>query len=72
MYGNDSDMLSLTMACFGITNSLAQNFAVRFIPSVLTVLKCVRKLDVFLTELYNVLMSSLRAIVICQITSELL
>ena len=55
--------------CFGITNTSVQNFAVR-ISSVKTVPKCLRKLKVFLANLIidvsSLLISSLRAIVICQ------
>ena len=64
MHKDDSGVFILVMKCFGITNTSVQIFAIR-ISSVKTVPKCLRKLKVF----FNVsclLMSSLRAIVICQ------
>ena len=68
MYRDASGIFSLVIKRFGITNTSVQNFAIR-ISSVKTVPKCLRKLKVF--EQLNIdvssfLMSSLRAIVICQ------
>ena len=69
MYRDDSGILSLVIKCFGITNTSVQNFAIR-ISSVKTVPKCLRKLKVFFNkfniDVSSLLMSSLRAIVICQ------
>ena len=69
MYRDDSGVLSLVIKCFGTTNTSLQNFAIR-ISSVKTVPKCLRKLKVFFnkfnTDVKSLLMSSLRAIVICQ------
>ena len=45
MYEDNSDILSLVIKCFGITNTSVQHFAVR-ISSLKTVLKCLRKLKV--------------------------
>ena len=68
MYKDDSGLLSLVIKTFGITNTSAQKIAIR-ISSVKTVPKCLRKLS-FLNkcniEVSSLLMSSLRAIVICQ------
>ena len=67
MYRDDSGILNLVIECFGITKTSVQNFAIR-ISSVKTVPKCLRKL-VFLNKFnidVSLLMSSLRAIVICQ------
>ena len=50
MYRDDSGILSLVIKCFGITNTSVKNFAIR-ISSVKTVPKCLRKLEVFLTNL---------------------
>ena len=69
MYRDDSGILSLVIKCFGITNTSVQNFAIR-ISSVKTVPKCLRKLKGFLNKFHidvsSLLMSILRAIVICQ------
>ena len=46
MHKDDSGILSLVIKCFGITNTLVQNFAIR-ISSVKTAPKCLRKLKVF-------------------------
>ena len=50
MYRDALGILSFVIKCFGITNTSVQNFAIR-IFSVKTVLKCFRKLKVFLTNL---------------------
>ena len=68
MYRNYSGIFSLVITRFAITNTSIQNFAIR-ISSVKTIPKCLLKLKVFLTNLIYVsslLVSSLRAIVICQ------
>ena len=69
MYRDALGILSFVIKCFGITNTSVQNFAIR-ISSVKTVPKCLRKLKVFLNKfninVSSLLMSSLRAIVICQ------
>ena len=69
MYRDASGILSLVIKRFGIINTSVQNFAIR-ISSVKTVPKCKRKLQVFLNkfniDVSSLLMSSLRAIVICQ------
>ena len=60
---------SLVIKCFGITNTSVQNFVI-WISSVQTVPKCLRKIKVFFSkfniDVWSLLMSSLRAIVICQ------
>ena len=50
MYRDALGISSFVIKCFGITNTSVQNFAIR-ISSVKTVLKCLRKLKVFLTNL---------------------
>ena len=69
MYRDGSGIFSLVIKCFDITNTSVQNFAFR-ISSVKTVLKCLQKLKVFFNkfniDISSLLMSSLRAIVICQ------
>ena len=64
-----SGIFSLVIKRFGITNTSEQNFAIR-ISSVKTVPKCLRKrkkiMNKFNIVLSTLLMSSLRAIVICQ------
>ena len=50
MYGDDLGILTLVIKSFGITNTSVQNFAMR-ISSVKTVPKCLRKLNVFRTNL---------------------
>ena len=68
MYRDDSGTFSLVIKCFGITNTSVQNFAIR-ISSVKTVPKCLRKLKVlnkFNIAVSSLLLSSLRATVICQ------
>ena len=70
MYKDDLGILSLVIKCFGISNTSVQNFAIR-ISSVKTVPKCLWKLKVFFFYKFNInvsylLMSPLRAIVICQ------
>ena len=46
MHRDALGILSFIMKCFGITNTLVQNFAIR-ISSVKTVLKCLWKLNFF-------------------------
>ena len=46
MYKDDTDIFSLVIKCFGITNTSVKNFAIR-ISYVKTVPKCLRKLKVF-------------------------
>ena len=69
MYWDDSGIFSLFIKRLGITNTSVQTFAIR-ISSVQNVPKCLRKLQKCLTKFYidvsSLLMSSLRAIVICQ------
>ena len=68
MYRDDSGILRFVIKCFSITNTSVQNFAIR-ISSVKTVPKCLRKLsflNTFNIYVSSLLMSSLRAIVICQ------
>ena len=68
MHRDVSGIFSLVIKCFGITNTSVQNFAIR-ISSVKTVPKCLRKLiffNKFDIHVSSLLMSSLRAIVICQ------
>ena len=69
MYRDDSGIFSLVIKRFGFTNTSVQNFAIR-ISSVKTVSTCLRKLKVVLNafniDVSSLLMSSLRAIVICQ------
>ena len=69
MYRDASGIFNLVIKHFGITNTSVQNFAIR-ISSVKTVPKCLRKLKVFFNkfniDVSSLLMSSLRAIVICQ------
>ena len=69
MYRDDSGIFSFVIQYFGITNTSVQNFAIR-ISFVKTVPKCLRKLKVFFNKfniaVSSLLMSSLRAIVICQ------
>ena len=50
MYRDASDIFSLVIKCFGITNTSVQNTAIR-ISSVKTEPKCLRKLKAFLTNL---------------------
>ena len=50
MNREDLGIFSLVIKFFGITNTSVQNFAIQ-ISSVKTVLKCLRKLKVFLTNL---------------------
>ena len=57
MYRDDSDISSLVIKCFGITNTSVQNFAIR-ISSVKTVPKCI--------DVSSLLMPSLRTMVIFQ------
>ena len=69
MYRDDTGIFSLVIKSFGITNISVPNCAIR-IPSVKTVPKCLRKLGGFLNK-FNIdvsylLMSSFRAIVICE------
>ena len=67
MYRDDSGIFSLVIKCFGITNTFVQNFAIR-ISSVKTAPKCLRKLSFFNKfniDVSSLLMSPLRAIVIC-------
>ena len=69
MYRDDLGILSLVIKCFSITNTSLQHFAIR-IPSAKTVPKCFAETKRFLNN-FNIdvsflLMSSLRAIVICQ------
>ena len=65
MHRDDSGIFSLVIKCVGITNPSIQNFAIR-----ITVPKCWRKLKVFfnkfIKDVSSLLMTSLRAIVICQ------
>ena len=67
MYEDDSVYLSFVIKCFAITNTSVQNCVVR-ISSLITELKCLRKQFVkkFNMHVSSLLMSSLRAIVICQ------
>ena len=69
MYKDKLNISRLVTKCFGVTNTSVQNFAIR-ISSVKTVPKCLRKLKVFFNkfniDVSSLLMSSLRAIVICQ------
>ena len=69
MYRYDSDIFSLVIKRFDITNTSVQNFAIG-ISTVKFVPKCLRKLKVFFNkfniDVSSLLMSSLRAIVICQ------
>ena len=62
-------MIFVVINCFGITNTSVQNCAIR-ISSFKTVPKCLRKVKVFFNKLNidisSLLMSSLRAIFICQ------
>ena len=50
MYRDALGILSFVIKCFDVTNTSVQNFAVR-ISSLKTVLKCLQKLKVFLTNL---------------------
>ena len=69
MYRDDSGIFSLIIKCSGITNTSVQNFVIR-ISSVKTVPKCLRKLKGFFNkfniDVSSLLLSLLRAIVICQ------
>ena len=70
MYRDASGIFNLVIKRFCITNTSVQNFAIR-ISSVKNVPKCLRKLKVFFFNKFNIdvsslLMSSLRAMVICQ------
>ena len=69
MFRDDSGIFSLVIKCFSIINTSVHNFAIR-ISSFKTVPKCLRKLKVFFNkssiDVLSLLMSSLRAIVICQ------
>ena len=69
MYRVDLGILSLVIKCCSITNTSVQNFAIRN-SSVKTVTKCLRKLRVFFNkfniDVSSLLMSSRRAIIICQ------
>ena len=69
MYRDDSGILSFDIRCFSITNTSVQNVAIR-ISSVKTVPKCLRKLKkiwkINTIDASSLLMSALRAIVICQ------
>ena len=68
MYRDNSGILSLVIKCFGIKNTSVQNFNIR-ISFVKIVPKCLQKLKVFFSkfniDVSSLLMSSLRAIVIC-------
>ena len=68
MYKDDLGVLSLVSKCFGITNTSVQNFAIRISSDKTTEVFTETKsfLNKFYIDISSLLMSLLRAIVICQ------